>query len=76
MNLLYKNSMEELYLFSLKVEEKLARKRQEKSRRSFIGRGSMSGRENPVGWNQKIEVVTIDFDDLTLEVQVEVDDSK
>ena len=76
MNLLYKNSMGELYLFSLKVEDKLARKRQEKSHRSFIGRGSTSGRQNPVGWNQKIEVVMIDFDDLTLEVQVEVEDSK
>ena len=43
MNLLYPNSMEEVYLFSLKAKEKLARKIQDKSHRSYIGRGSTSG---------------------------------
>lgn len=39
--------MEEAYRFSLKDEEKLARKSQAKIWGSFIGRGSMRGRGNP-----------------------------
>lgn len=46
MNLLCPILVEEAYQFSLKAEEKLARKSQAKSRGSFRGRGLARGRGN------------------------------
>ena len=48
MNMLSPNSMEESYRFSLKVEQKLARKNQGKILGSFRGRGLLRGRGNPI----------------------------